>query len=241
MKRRIASFAVFLVILVLVGIEVIGMADANPMVPKNSDNGFEKPVILIISPLNNEALNSTSNLYLNFVVNYPPSWKKIQIDNYTLGHIDSLDISIDGVKSNHFVNSYSYNDSNYNFTDFSINLKTLDAGSHLANITVYAHSYSLGYIVGVSDNSFPPLDTSIGTLYSFPITVFETVNFTINQQMQPSPTPAASQNMPTINTGPTLPVELNPPVIYIILAVVIIIVALASVSLVYFRRRKGKN
>ncbi len=54
------------------------------------------------------------------------------------------------------------------------------------------------------------------------------------------PTPTPSQSMPTIKAGPTLPVELNPPIVYIILAVVIVIVAFASISLVYFRRRKGK-
>jgi len=43
----------------------------------------------------------------------------------------------------------------------------------------------------------------------------------------------------TINTGPTLPIELNPPIIYIILSVAMI-VAVASILLVYFRRRKGK-
>ncbi len=231
MKRRIATFAVLLVILMLVGTEVIGVVIANPMVPKNSDSGFEKPAIIIKSPLNNEALNNTSNLYLNFVVNYPPSWKKIQIDNYTLGHVDSLDVCIDGVVSDHFVNSYSCTDSNYNFTDFCVNLKTLDPGSHLANVTVYTHSYSLGYIAGISDTSFPPLDTSFGTMYGFPITVFETVNFTLNEQILPSPTLA--QSIPTINTGDTLPVELNPS----ILAIAIVIVAVASTSLVYFRRR----
>ena len=47
--------------------------------------------------------------------------------------------------------------------------------------------------------------------------------------------------MPTINTGPTLPVELNPPVIYIVLAIVIVIVAVASISLVYFKRLKAKT
>jgi hypothetical protein len=46
--------------------------------------------------------------------------------------------------------------------------------------------------------------------------------------------------MPTINAGPTLPVELNPLIVYIILAAVIVIVAVASVSLIYFKRRKGK-
>jgi hypothetical protein len=238
MKRRIAIFAVLLTISILVGIEVIGVADANPIAPNNED-GYDKPSVVIKSPVNNEVINCSINPYLNFAVNYPPSWKKIQIDNYTLGRIDSLDVIIDGVKSNHFVNCYSCSDSNYNFTDFSINLKTLDAGSHLANITVFAHSYSLGYFVGLSDNSFPPLDTSIGTMYGFPIIVVETVNFTITQQMLPSPTPTASESMPTINTGPKLPLESNPSIGYIILAIVIVILAVA-VSLIYFKSKKGK-
>ncbi len=54
------------------------------------------------------------------------------------------------------------------------------------------------------------------------------------------PTPTPSQSMPTINTGATLPVVLNPPLVYITLAIVIAIVAVASISLVYFKRRKDK-
>jgi hypothetical protein len=238
MKRKIAFLAVLLTISILVGTEVMGAVKANPIAP-NNDDGYDKPSVVIKNPVNNEVINCSSNPYLNFAVNYPPSWKKIQIDNYTLGHIDSLDVSIDRLKSNHFVNSYSCTDSNYNFTDFSINLKTLDAGSHLANVTVYAHSYSLGYSVGMSDTSFPPLDTSVGTMYGFPIIVFETVNFTTPQQMLSSPTPTDSQSVPTINTGPTLLADLNQPIVYI-LAIVITLVAVASISLVYFRGRKGK-
>jgi hypothetical protein len=69
-------------------------------------------------------------------------------------------------------------------------------------------------------------------------------NPTDDSNPAPSPTqtisPTPSQSMPTINTGPTLPVELNPPTVYIILAIVIAIVAVASVALVYFKRRKSK-
>jgi hypothetical protein len=54
----------------------------------------------------------------------------------------------------------------------------------------------------------------------------------------PSPTP--SQSIPTINTSSTLPVELNPAIPYIILAVVITIAAIASVLLVFFKRHKPK-
>jgi hypothetical protein len=60
------------------------------------------------------------------------------------------------------------------------------------------------------------------------------------QTIPPTPSPTPSQSNPTINAGPTMPVELNPSIIYITLAIVIVIVAVASVSRVYFRRRKNK-
>jgi uncharacterized protein YpmB len=47
--------------------------------------------------------------------------------------------------------------------------------------------------------------------------------------------------MPTINTGATLPVELNSSMIYIVLAIAIVIVAVASISLVYFKKHKPKT
>jgi|WetSurMetagenome_2_1015567.scaffolds.fasta_scaffold116621_2 hypothetical protein len=51
-----------------------------------------------------------------------------------------------------------------------------------------------------------------------------------------TPTPTDSQSMPTINTGPTLLADLNQPIVYI-LAIVITLVAVASISLFYFKRR----
>jgi hypothetical protein len=60
------------------------------------------------------------------------------------------------------------------------------------------------------------------------------------QTIPPTPSPTPSQSMPTINTGPTLPVELNPPIVYTILAIVIVIVAVVSISLVYIKRKRGK-
>ncbi len=52
----------------------------------------------------------------------------------------------------------------------------------------------------------------------------------------PSPTP--TQSIPTINTGDTLPVELNPSIVYITLAIVTAIIAVASITLVYFKKHK---
>jgi hypothetical protein len=53
-----------------------------------------------------------------------------------------------------------------------------------------------------------------------------------------TPSSISSQSMPTINTVPKLPVELNPSIVYIMLAIVIVIVAVASISLVYFKKYK---
>jgi YVTN family beta-propeller protein len=83
---------------------------------------------------------------------------------------------------------------------------------------IFVAHFNEGIISVISDssNTSPTLDTS------------------------PSPSPTPSQSMPTNNTDSTLPVESNPSMVIIILAVVIVIVAVASVSLVYFKRRKGK-
>ena len=60
----------------------------------------------------------------------------------------------------------------------------------------------------------------------------------LTQTIYPTPSPTLSQSMPTINTGSTLPVELNPPIVYITLAILIVIVAVASFLLVYFKKHK---
>jgi hypothetical protein len=66
-------------------------------------------------------------------------------------------------------------------------------------------------------------------------------NIDTTAQTRDTVTPTStSQSMPTINAGPTLLVELNPPIVIIILAIVIAIMVVVSVSLVYFKRRKGK-
>jgi hypothetical protein len=65
------------------------------------------------------------------------------------------------------------------------------------------------------------------------------VTFTVNAPSSPTPYPTSSQSMPTINTGPTLSVELNPSVVYI-LVFLIVIVTVASISLIYFKKRCQK-
>jgi hypothetical protein len=94
----------------------------------------------------------------------------------------------------------------------------------------------------------PPPTTTPSSIPTNAPTNNPTTNPTSNSNNPPSPTqtnsptpsPTPSQSMPTINTGPSLPVELNSSIIYIVLAVVIVVVAVVTISLVYFKRRKGK-
>ena len=57
----------------------------------------------------------------------------------------------------------------------------------------------------------------------------------------PTPSPTLSQSMPTINTGPTLPAGVESTYSPLILAIVIVVVTVASVSLVIRRKKPCCN
>jgi hypothetical protein len=213
----------------LIGLQAVEVVDANPFVWPTTPNQ-DKPTLAIKTPQNNEVLNTIDNPYLNFTVNNPQSWYKVHSSMMTfeLGLTTSVDIYIDGNLSNHFIDHHDYTNPAYDFTNFSVNLNQTNPGSHSANVTVYAYTLYLG----------PPIDkthvlrenTTDGPLYKFPMVVSETVNFTINKQIEPS-----SSIMPSLSTD-----LLSNSMLILAIASVIIIVAVASLSLVYFRRRRGK-
>jgi hypothetical protein len=229
--RKYTLFAVIFAVSMLIGIHAVEIVDANP-VPWPTTPNQDKPTLTIKTPQNNEVLNTTDNPYLNFTVNNPQSWYKVHSSMmiFELGLTTSVDVYIDGNLSNHFIDHHDYTNPAYDFTNFSVNLNQTSPGSHSANVTVYAYTLYLG----------PPIEkthvlrenTTDGPLYEFPIVVSDIVYFTVEQ---PTPT----QTSPT-NSGSMLPVELNPAIPYIILAVVIAIVAVASISLVYYKRKRGK-
>ena len=222
-------FAVIFVISILIGIQVVETVEANPFVWPTTPNQ-EKPTLAIKTPQNNEVLNNTDNPYLNFTVNNPQSWYKVHSSMmiFELGLTTSADVYIDGNLTSHFVDHHDYTNPAYDFTNFSVNLNQTSPGSHLANVTVYAYTIYLG----------PPIDkthvlrenTTDGPLYEFPIVVSDTVNFTINKPIEPSPS-----IMPSLFTEP-----LSNSMSLFAIASVIVILAVASVSLVYFRRRRGR-
>ena len=228
MKGKCTLLVVIFAVSMLIGIQAIELAEANPFVWPTTPNQ-EKPTLAIKTPQNNQVLNTTDNPYLNFTINNPQSWYKVHSSMMTieLGLTTSADVYIDGNLSNHFVDHHDYTNPAYDFTNFSVNLNQTSPGSHSANVTVYAYTLYLG----------PPIDkthvlrdnTTDGPLYEFPIVVSDTVNFTINKQIEPS-----SSAVPSLSTD----LQSNSMFILAITSVVAV-VGVASISFVYFKRRRG--
>jgi hypothetical protein len=129
-------------------------------------------------------------------------------------------------------------DYRYNVTfsrNTTINIAGLQNGCH----TITIHATTPGRYGGSSWTYFivGTINYSLPNPTAYPTNPAPLPTETINS----TPSPTSSQSMPTINTGATLPVELNPSTVYAILAIVIAIVAVASISLVYLKRRKGKQ
>jgi hypothetical protein len=243
MKRKYAVIAIIFAVSMLIGIQAFEVADANP-VPFTQTPNLERPSLTITAPQNYSTYN-TPNIPLNLTVKQPDSWNATHWLWHYVGEVNSVDVSVDGNISAHYsayqIVKYSNgnktttypNDPRDPFSVVSICdwINQTTPGMHTLNITVISHTYSLSHYPGSNEKAGAMYDGQ--PIYEYPIIVSDIVYFTVEQ-----PTP--SQSMPTINTGPTLPVELNPPVAYIILTIVIVIVAVASISLVYFRRIKNK-
>ncbi len=121
-----------------------------------------------------------------------------------------------------------------------LNLPSLSSGTHMVEVNYgyynsawFNRMYTVDYISLGSATSQIILTQNITQEPTFP-----------SPTLVPNaldPTPTSSQSMPTINTGPTLPVQLNPPIVYITIAIVIVMVAIASISLVYLKKPKHQS
>jgi hypothetical protein len=174
-----------------------------------------------------------------------PIQLKFNIQEITLlGQFYNVGYSIDGGIVNNAGNFVSRSIDNSGSTGGyyksiaigSLSLPTLSEGSH--RITVYAGWQYLGIPERFEVTAYSTVEFIVGNPESTSPAPTQTPSTSYTPLPIISPTP--SQSMPTISTGPTLPVELNPPIVYIILAVVIVIAAIASVFLVFFKRRKSK-
>jgi hypothetical protein len=235
MKKRASLPAIVLALSLLFTLQNLLVSDANPL------PWFANPqmTISIQSPENGTInslpvlVNFTSRGDNQFSVSDDPSETYVRSFFYVL---DNQDMATMGTrfKGTNTTTIYENGRKEGYYFNGQVSLTNLADGAHY--ITVY---YGYGpinksaYVGGTSKERIIYNPTWQATAQFY-------VDSKLDSNLTPTPSPTPSQIMPTINTGATLPVELNSSTIYIILAFVIVIVAGASISLVYFKRRKGK-
>ena len=223
MKRKCVLFTVIFVSL-LIGIQAFEVAEANP-VPWPSTPNQDKPTITVETPQNNTvfAYNAT-DVWLNFTIAKPDSWTIQHLVTIPMVKEESVEAQLDG--------NTVYRGWSREKVAVKLDLNQSAPGLHTLNVTILMNSYYRGAAYNGS-HIVSDVYSSSGPVYQYPWATSQIVYFAVEQ---PTPT----QTIPT-NSGSMLPVELNPVIPYIILAVVIGIVAVASISLVYLKRRKGKQ
>lgn len=158
MKKALAPTLILtLLFLVVVCAVSVKMAVANPTwgadFPREPDT--TPPAIILHSPLQNQAFNST-NISLNFTVAKPEIWFKESSNQeltWILGNITSVSYEVDGGEKQ---NLTVHDTSTYitalmlpRTLNFSLSL-TLPEGTHDITVRVEAESYyvPLGYLTG---------------------------------------------------------------------------------------------
>ena len=230
MPKKLLATTILTAILVLVISVQVGGGEANP-VPFTQNPNLERPILAITTPQNYSTYN-TPNIPLNFTVKQPDSWGAPTFWNY-IGKVNYVNVSLDDNLSAHYsqflVDTYiNGNRTSHSFSDlgqFSVNsiydwINQTTPGIHTLNVTVTSHTYSLSQYPGSNMKEGAMYDGK--PIYEYPIIVSDTIYFTVvsNNVIKPAP-------------SPTIP---EFPIIGILL-----VLAIASVSLVYFRRRKNKQ
>ena len=76
-NKALATTTIVLILSLTVILQVVGLAMANP-VPWPSTPNQDKPTLTILSPKNNTEYDE-SDVYLNFAVSTPDSWKIVHM------------------------------------------------------------------------------------------------------------------------------------------------------------------
>ena len=232
MKRRITAFTIVLAVSILIGIQAVEVVDANPVGMYGQKPKYA--IVTIDSPI------YTSQLSFTVKTNYYWATDNNLTDTHCFIVIDANTYEVHDLA---MVNNITISD------DFAYDpyiQYTLKGTTKLSNLRLASGTHNLEVDYGYYHAAFVNrmYNTEFVSLGSATSQIILTQNIT-QEPTFPSPAlvpnsiaPTPTQSMPTINTGPTLTVELNPPVIYIVLAIVIVIVAVALISLVYFKKYK---
>jgi hypothetical protein len=228
MKRRITVFTVVFAVSILIGIIAVEVAEANP-VPWPSTPNFEKPTIIMETLQNNTviAYNATC-VWLNFTIAEPDSWIIPDLIPISSVQVESAGAQLDGNNISLGWTNGGYVSLAWNRVGYSakLNLNQTVPGRHTLNVTILLHSYYRGAAFNGTHFVAHNIMSSSGPIYQYPWTTSKIVYFTVEQ-----PTPTQG----TMATGSDY--LLNQTNL-ILIAIMITIVAVASVSLVYFKKRK---
>jgi hypothetical protein len=226
MKRSNAWFAIVLAVSMLIGIQAVEVANANP-VPWPSTPNFERPTIILETLQNNTVIAyKTTDVWLNFTIKKPDSWTMPDLIPVPSVQVESAEAQWDGnhVSLGLYPEGYSAV-----LCSAKLNLTQTMPGRHTLNVTVLLYSYYRGAAFNGSHVVADDIMSSSGPVYQYPWAASEIVYFTV-EQPTPTQTSNASGSAYLLN-------QTN----LILIAFVIAIVAVASVSLVYFKRKKGKS
>jgi hypothetical protein len=231
MKRRITVFAVVFAISMLIGTHAVVNVNANP-VPWPSTPNFQKPTITVETPQNNTVLAyNATDVWLNITIAEPNSWIMPDLIPINSVQVESAGAQLDGKHvSLEWING-GYVSLAWNRVGYSakLNLSQTMPGLHSLNVTILLHSYYRGAAYNGTHFVAHDIYSSSGPIYQYPWTISEIVYFTVEQ---PTPTPSLNATGSDYLLNQTN---------LILIAIVIAIVAVASISIVYFKRRTSKT
>ena len=259
MKRRYVVFALVLAVSILIGIQAVEVANANPL-PYPQEPNTDLPFLTVGIPANPLPLNDNNAAVINIIVMQPDAWL-----HYYMGFMPYVGrcygyVYLDGITKLGFpstqdkVNYYNISFTGYPDTVLRINGYTSpftrDTVQHKLTIQLYCITFSqignyqsnvtqdVSFTIDSSSQTISFLNTPVKTdRGTYPTanastSPIPTINITPTPALTPTSTPATSP----YNTGFTIPTT----GMIILVASVIVIIAVVSVLLVYCRRRKGK-
>ena len=218
MKRRYVLFAIIFAVSILIGIQAVEVANANPFSPPvyrqiDPIPGTIPPEIKLTSPRNNTNYTDNVTVTLNVIKPQLSKW----------------DSSITEI-------CYILDQANFKPL---YNIRYEKTASGIPGISEYKTTFSLPYDSGNHTITIRVIGAVVDspTRTMFYVDSSSTVSFTMNNQTS-SPTPNITTLMPTVNTGPHVDLVANyfPIIVGIVAIVIVLIVGL----LVYFKRRKVK-
>jgi hypothetical protein len=230
MPKKLLAITILTAILVLViGVQVVEVG-ANP-VPFTQTPNLEKPILTTVLP-QNYSTYTKDDIALNLTISQPNSWNAVHWLTHYVGEINKVEVYLDGNQTAEYTAYHTYKYLNGNKTmiypenvgdEFSLSnisdwINQASIGKHALNVTVISHTYSL--------TQYPGSNVKVGAvydgqpIYEYPIIVSDAIYFTVasNDEVNPSP------------TVPEFPI-----------ASILLVLAVASISLVYFKRRKDKQ